>query len=186
MTPEEFVKAHNVTLTTHLVDRRYDRYDDQQRHKLAIHWHITLMIGDRVGWRGYYSHGIGYAEQWITRRPKTVKERNAQHKFKLVHGTKAYPLPWNKRYPDDSDIIRDLRAAYGSAVTPSPAEVIQALQLDAGNSDQSFEDWCYEFGMNPDSIKDKRMWETCNDTRRSLKAAMDPIAWSDFESMQEE
>lgn len=50
---------------------------------------------------------------------------------------------------------------FAHAREPRPEEVLDCLALDASGSDQrSFEEWCAEYGDDPDSRKAERIYRT--------------------------
>lgn len=54
-------------------------------------------------------------------------------------------------------------------VKPSIADVMHSLLLDADCTNQSFQDWCDEYGYNSDSIKDLNIYKACCDTAVALR-----------------
>ena len=57
----------------------------------------------------------------------------------------------------------------GAPVTPSAAEVLYGLLLNAEAGDMSFYEWCGEFGYSDDSIKALNIYKQCEETARALK-----------------
>lgn len=52
---------------------------------------------------------------------------------------------------------------------PSPAAVLHSFVLDGGAIDQSFIDWCEEYGSDPDSRKALATYEACCESGRKLR-----------------
>lgn len=46
-------------------------------------------------------------------------------------------------------------------VKPKAADVLHSLLMDAEAANMSFRDWCGEYGMNSDSIKDRGTYDAC-------------------------
>lgn len=54
------------------------------------------------------------------------------------------------------------KLAFKQKVAPQPFEVLAAICDDGqGAHAESFDNWCANFGSDPDSIKAKRIYETC-------------------------
>lgn len=52
---------------------------------------------------------------------------------------------------------------------PTAASVLHCLVLDAQFGEQTFSDFCAEFGSNGDSIKDRRTYFACQETVTKLR-----------------
>lgn len=59
----------------------------------------------------------------------------------------------------------------GSAHTdePTSADVLNSLLLDASADAMSFEDWCSDFGAEPDSRKAERTYRACLKAAKGIK-----------------
>ena len=55
------------------------------------------------------------------------------------------------------------------AVSPTQASVLYCLLLDASGAEQNFNDWCYEFGYDNDSMKDFKTYQACCDTLEKIR-----------------
>ncbi len=53
------------------------------------------------------------------------------------------------------------RMGVAHTAPPDELDVLHSLLLDASCSDQSFEDWCGEFGYDTDSRKAETTWKEC-------------------------
>ena len=53
---------------------------------------------------------------------------------------------------------------------PKAWEVLECLLSDASSADRNFEEWCSEFGDDPDSRKSERTYRACCRTRKRLVA----------------
>lgn len=178
---EAFAKKWGYTTSAVPIPHR-DEWDSP-----AIHWVVTLTCdaGETV-WVGKYSKGIGHAESWV-RDPKN--KRAAKLSAIVGRGSlwECYnpPLPYGKRYRDDSAPVKALIKLYGKKHTPSPAEILLSLQLDARDCDVPFEHWANWLGYDSDSIKTKKVWEECNDSRRQLNAMMTREQLTEFWELEE-
>lgn len=61
---------------------------------------------------------------------------------------------------------------------PKAADVLQSLALDSSCSEESFEDWCANFGDDTDSLKAHKTWEACRKVNRDL---VEWLSQGDFE-----
>lgn len=55
------------------------------------------------------------------------------------------------------------------AVKPTQAGVLYCLLLDAQAADQNFDDFCSDFGYDPDSRKDFKVYEACCETLQKIR-----------------
>lgn len=56
----------------------------------------------------------------------------------------------------------------GSPVKPTAASVLSCLVRDAAARDQSFADWCADYGYDDDSIKVLNLYKECCETHTKL------------------
>ena len=61
-------------------------------------------------------------------------------------------------------------------VQPSVADVVSSLMLDASACEQAFEDWCSDFGYDPDSRKQLESYLACQSNGIKLQKLGLPIA----------
>lgn len=106
-------------------------------------------------WKGPYSMGYGHYPDIDDCYVPGGKMRNAFS----VNGANEIlrAVNKNRRLPSDGG---------GPIVAPSLGDVMCDLLQDAAPvlNGWTFIDWCQEYGMNPDSIRDKAMYEKCLDT----------------------
>jgi len=68
----------------------------------------------------------------------------------------------------------------GKPVKPSVACVLHSLLLDGAAMNQSFDDWCDEYGYNSDSIKDFNTYRKCVHTGRALRKIFSQVVWDEL------
>jgi hypothetical protein len=69
------------------------------------------------------------------------------------------------------------KLAQAQKVTPSLADVLYSLLMDATAYGQTFEDWCCEFGYDTDSRRAEKTFRTCEAIgRRLAKVDKDTLA----------
>jgi len=162
---ETFCHDHQVEVSARQIPARSS--GDWDTKPEPIHFYVTLTIKGKPLWSGEYSQGIGIAEAWA----KKNKSRFL-FDYRIREMLTAGPGR-GKRWHPDSEYWTKIRETYGKAVERggvlSAAEILNCLQLDASNSDQPFGEWAADFGYSDDSIKAKKIWETCNDLRRTLR-----------------
>jgi hypothetical protein len=182
MTFEDFATQHEITATMQAVDTRHDTSGDSFA-ATAVHYAVTLTMGTdtlktRVLWQGNYSTGFGNAESWA--RKNLSKFGFGQMRDQLRH-----PLPFGKRYRDDSDYVQTVRRVAGKHMRIPVAGILCSLQMDVSGSDQCFADWAGDLGYDSDSIKARDIWETCNNIRRGLRDAMGQETFNAFLDCEE-
>jgi hypothetical protein len=57
---------------------------------------------------------------------------------------------------------------------PKLKEILHCLFLDSEASDECFEDWAINFGYDSDSIKAKKVYDSCIESYHKLKKALGP------------
>lgn len=193
---EAFAARHGITLTAQHIPARTDGFGQDNGDRPApVHFHVILTMGNRTLWSGEYSVGIGHAEAYA---------RENLNRCRAIGGAKfvdqvRHPLPYGKRYLPSADYWTHCRALYVRAVERqgkpdgpkrtypyvlTAAEILLSLQMDVASSDQPFPDWAADYGYSDDSIKARKVWEACNDTRRALQSALGD-AWAEFEGLEE-
>ena len=58
------------------------------------------------------------------------------------------------------------------AILPAQASILHSVLVDAAAADQSFDDWCGDYGYNDDSLADQRTYQLCRDLLRDLRALL--------------
>ena len=61
-----------------------------------------------------------------------------------------------------------MKKGYLKPVSPTVADVVYSLMMDASEVDQSFKNWCSDFGYSDDSIKALNTYRQCQETRDAL------------------
>ena len=70
-----------------------------------------------------------------------------------------------------SDVLSKIGGDWSKvyAVAPTQASVLYCLLSDAQLADQNFDDFCSEFGYDPDSRKDFKIYESCCETLQKIR-----------------
>lgn len=169
MTYDEFVTVHGITLTATPLASRTDGAEGFSPN--AMHYQCALEHKGRTIWAGQYSAGIGIIEQWARLQPRSKVPAEFSSwggHFNLWEALRK-PLPYGKRYRNDSEYYAGLRAMAAKHWRPSPQDILTCVAMDSAGCDIPFTDWAPDYGYSDDSIKAKRIWEACNDTRRALR-----------------
>lgn len=152
------------------VDERTDGMRDWP--KGWFHWRFTATAPNGATYRGGYSAGVGAVAMMAERQgfkakyPKYGALTEAEFR-RLVGGG------WQRSRLSlaEESAFAEIKRQWRKNVSPDVTDIISSLAMDAANSDQSFSDWCAEYGYSDDSIKAKAVWETCNEARRFLERA---------------
>jgi hypothetical protein len=59
---------------------------------------------------------------------------------------------------------------------PQLDEVLNSLRLDAEHGQESFENFCWSLGYDPDSRRAFQTWQSCQEIARQLAQLLDPQA----------
>jgi hypothetical protein len=114
-----------------------------------------------------YTLGMGYAKRLMVKgdhlRPfeiKKIKDEGYTVKVQV-------PETWK-------NIVNDTKTVYVDYLskTPKLEEVLNCLFLDSMAHEESFPDWCDNFGYSNDSIKAKQIYEACIEEYFKLKKAL--------------
>jgi hypothetical protein len=136
----ELMEAHKVTMTARRVD---SRPDDAEWHKDSCHAAFDVLHNGRKVYSGHYSAGklaaIPDTLQAFDRRQSVAKTQ------------------W------ESDILECVRRVW----LPESVDVIQSLLSSA--TEESFDEWCGDYGSDTDSRKALATWETCREIERVMR-----------------
>ena len=109
-------------------------------------WRVSFK-GSRIDFSTEYFTGVGH-------RADTVHTKMARQNLK---GCNVNSIAWQ-------DMLKGMKA-----LAPSAASVLHSLILDAGAVDESFIDWCENYGYNADSRKALATYDACCETGRKLR-----------------
>ena len=122
-----------------------------------------------------YNTGIGH-------RSYKANKRAELEECGLVAGTTTYATTGLKGYPYKS-------SSYAKPVlanTPTPASVLYCLLLDAQSGDESFNDWCDNFGYDNDSISAFNTYQACCEIEKKLGAIISRPQLEELRELLEE
>lgn len=68
-------------------------------------------------------------------------------------------------------------------VAPCAADVLYSLMIDAEACDQSYQDWCDNFGYDSDSIKALNTYRACEEIGRNLRKVFDHATLESFRNI---
>jgi hypothetical protein len=158
MTIYQFIERHGISITANRVGTRPAVGKDEWMPGTA-HWHVTLKCGNRT-LSVYYSKGPGL-RVWR----KTPRDWDLVHdRPKDARPGKRAQLPFNAKHYD--------RQVFDAWTDPEPvaaADVLDSLAHDASSADQSFGDWCGDYGYDTDSRKAERTYNACRQTMFDLR-----------------
>jgi hypothetical protein len=159
------MEARGVTLTvTPIRQREDDGWNDNHDH---MRTHYAFAIENKTGRLiGEYSKGCYDLIKAVkTGKVKTFQMRltfDKQTIINLLEGKRKLRDPKNEKWADFM-----FQAA--SKVKPTALDILMSCFMDAQGSDIEFAEWATEYGYSDDSMRAKKTWETCNNTRRKLK-----------------
>ena len=139
--------------------------DDKWPH---IAYAVTLARKGKAFWTGPYKLGVGHV------KIPTTKEGLPRMVFTQDEG-----YCWNTlRNRPNADILdKALQAslcaklAVAQKVSPTLPDVLHSLLMDGSAVDETFSNWCANYGYSDDSIKALGMYEDCVKTGRDLAKA---------------
>jgi hypothetical protein len=131
----------------------------------CITFDCVISKGENKVWNGPYSLGVGHV--------KILKPLGLPMEFEAIF----YTLQ-NKPNAQFKDKMLHARLATFLAkyqkVSPSLADVLYSILIDGSPyfDNETFEDWCANFGYDVDSRKAERMYRVCDDTGRQMVKAL--------------
>lgn len=137
--------------------------------ELQFQFAIQVSRNGKAFYSGPYSMGYGHL--------KFPKHANQFYHYtdaeaSIIESAARKAFPDLKAYKNQ-DFVRGLllKLATKQKLTPSLADVMHSLLLDARCGDNSFKDFCAELGCDDDSISAKETWEACNKTHYAMRDA---------------
>ena len=95
---------------------------------------------------------------------------------KIVRGFSASMMPGAR-------MVRGQWQAEGKPQAPSAASVLHSWILDGRAIDQSFADWCANFGYDEDSRKALQTYSDCCEIGRKLRVIFSPTQRAELETL---
>lgn len=85
--------------------------------------------------------------------------------------------PWGGgNMPRPGTLMREEMEKARKPKAPHAADVLYSLLMDGSALDQSFDEWCADFGYDTDSRKAERIFDACRDNARKLRRLFDQVA----------
>jgi hypothetical protein len=150
------IQARGVTIKcAKLLARDDDAWKDS---KGALHFQCTLGAASLKQPLGPYtwSCGSGIPETRAKEGPAPFHIRQAAREMKACR-------------PGTLDHVRARETIAAWYPGPEPLDLISSLLLDASGSDQSFEHWAADFGLDTDSRKAFTAWEACGKVAQDMR-----------------
>lgn len=138
--------------------------DDRRWSDEASHFHVSLQRGARVfGFE--YSKGSGH---------RAWKKLARFHDAPGAVNRAQPPSHWLSKYPphERNGNVRAWILRNSEAPPPTLAEIIECLDSDAGVLGTTFEDWCADFGYDPDSRKAEASYRACDEQAKRMLAVL--------------
>lgn len=74
----------------------------------------------------------------------------------------------------------------GKPTVPTIDEIVYSLKMDAHIGEQSFEEYCSNYGVDNDSIKEYKTWESCKESIKQLEKLFTKEQISQFDEIFED
>lgn len=160
----EFLEGKNIKLVLTPVENNPNMDSNDM-----INYHYQITMGEKTI-QGYYSTGFGWVEKYKGR--KEIEDINGYKKSASVYEP-CYNVQWSKKHKDF--LVPNQNGKGGKQLAsnltfqkvyrirkPSIIDILDCLRSDSSCAlNNSFQDFCDEFGCNADSIKDKKTYEAC-------------------------
>ena len=154
--------------------------DDKWPH---IHYAVTLARNGKVFWSGPYRLGIGHVK--IPKPPALDGGGFWMRKMNLTRDEEAMLYAMNSRpHADFKDKALQAslcaKLAIVQKVSPTLPDVLYSLLMDSSAADETFADWCDNYGYSDDSIKALETYQACVKEGQALAKAFTPAELQDL------
>lgn len=171
---KQFASRNNIDMDILIIPARSDGFMNDS----AVHFHVTLTTGGNLIKSFYYSCGALCFDAAIKRNWNSVKRVD---KNNHGHGPiiKSYPeftrLAGAKLTERGQEafngIAREAARIMGQKAL-NVEDVLNSLAMDSMGADESFSDWADNYGYDTDSIKAKKIYDSCVETMHALKNSL--------------
>jgi hypothetical protein len=156
-TIDQFIKDNDLSVDWH---PSYENPNMTDMVKGSVHFKAVIKCDGRE-FGCYYSCGPGIVEQWAREHKLTAAGHSRTTLDKIVN-------------PKSIDGDREVQAIIKKArekFRPELADLLDCIASDASGIDnaRSFTDWAGDYGYDEDSIKARRIYDTCTDQHHELE-----------------
>lgn len=162
--------------------------DSSDWSKDALHFAYTLLDDKRNPVvTGFYSVGSAHPGTWAKKSDAACRELGIRSPGYLVRNAvrELNSKGLNPRSVYAESLRAPIITAFKAAAPIPLGQLLESLHCDISSADQSFEDWCGDFGMDTDSRKAHKMYEICRDTFFAMRRAMPAGEFDNFLNLQE-
>lgn len=171
----DLMAAHDLVISCERVSARPD--SNPAWDESAMHARCKLLRKDRGLFTFHYSAGRGHAVPGtLPEFRKLVNAGRTATVLSVFNLSQDVAHAWKNRHRPETLATEAIFAAARAGWRPDPVDVMQSLLSDC--TQESFEDWCSEIGMDTDSRRAERMWNACRESDRVCRQAFG----ADFET----
>lgn len=156
-----YVDSLGLTYSARFIPQSASRNRDEKDK--SLNWSVTLEKG-RDKLTTDYMQGIGHVPG---RRdlPRTMYYEDLRNEYDNVSETGKYPVDPIQVHKHEHGTRLDVRPFYKREVLPAPdvLDILYSLIADSSAADQTFEDWCADYGYDEDSRKAEATYRACVD-----------------------
>ena len=154
--------------------------DDKWPH---IAYSVTLAHNGKAFWSGPYKLGIGHVKipAKVPERAMVWKMGLTADEFGLLNAMQRRP---NAKF-EEIGIQASLCAKLACVQKVSPAlpDVLHSLLMDSSATDETFSNWCANYGYSDDSIKALETYQACVKEGQALAKAFTPGELSELQEI---
>lgn len=131
----------------------------------TLNWSVTIE-GKGSSLTVDYAQGIGHVPGW-RELPRTLYFEDLRKEFDNASEKGVYPIKRLHEHEHKHEHGTRLDILPGNLTKPLPApdvlDVLYSLVLDSSAADETFEDWCANYGYDTDSRKAEATYRACVD-----------------------
>ena len=163
--------------------------------KTAIHFHVTVTKPDTtpgfkanrapvVIWSGNYSVGSAHPMLWAQRGCKYIRDgkvkqhSHARSAYRQMDKKGAYSTRGMTVY--DAGFYNRIVDSFKAVAPLEIADILNSLACDSRDWESTFEDWAEMLGYDTDSRRAYDVYTACQNTAKTLRAA---LGSADFERL---
>lgn len=189
---EEIAKAYKGDATVHGLAAMHGQYHLKQiNRELDQAWVQTLAAQNPA--RSFYDH---QAQSFLTTNGLKLRatlsdskpapwgdEKHPKHHFRVCIWRDSAADRFKRGGRELSRLPNRLTFDFWSGSQPTPYSILACISSDAYTPD-TFEEYCSEYGDNPDSLKAKQTFNRCASFARRLRAFFTPAELEQLSEIQ--
>lgn len=177
-TLESFITEHGIESHAHYCGDRFEPDDRDRKRFYRVHKWSVALTSKTFGRYGDVEYTMGDGLRHILHYGRPPSRYNGPRPVGWKEGAGGAMRPVAS---SRGMTLYDMERYNASKLDiPDTSSVLNSLKSDASYADQSFSDWCAEYGYDKDSRAAERTYNVCTDTLAKLRAWLGPQAFGEL------